>query len=178
MSRQLFGGAIIAELPANITDASKIRQVPDTQEVFLYNDVAGPFLVVEVLERVSEPDDTKAVKFHFEALAHDNDAIASTMQDPIVKPNERGSQTPSPIVLRGTQSIRKFNRTAVDQVEILMALFRVQSEKKSADVVVSTNIPKSSDGQVIVGEEKAMAITSDFNLMVSSFCIVDYNLFA
>ncbi|KIK93505.1 hypothetical protein PAXRUDRAFT_828898 [Paxillus rubicundulus Ve08.2h10] len=172
----LFGGAIVAQLPADIIDASDIRQVPDSQEVFLYNDVTGSSLVVEVLERVTAPDDTKAVKYHFEALADDNDAIVSTMQDPIVIPNDRGDETPSPIVLRGTQNIRKFSQTAVDQVEVLMALFRVQS--KHADVVVSANILKSSGGQVMVAEEKAAAIAFDFNLLVSSLSIVDYGLFA
>ncbi|KAF9246585.1 hypothetical protein BU15DRAFT_39831 [Melanogaster broomeanus] len=180
--RDLFGGAIRAKLPINILDASDVRQVPDTQEVFLYTDVMGPFLVIEVLERVSEPDDMEAVKFHFKALAHDNDATTSTMQDPTVIPNRRGDQTPSPVVLRGTQSISKFNRSTVDQVEILMALFRVQvqsgKKQRSADVVVSANIPRSSGGQVMVGEEKAAAIASDFNSLVESLCISDYDLFA
>ncbi|KIJ69478.1 hypothetical protein HYDPIDRAFT_80300 [Hydnomerulius pinastri MD-312] len=177
-ARGFFGGAIVAELPADLLDASDIRQVPDTQEVFLYPNMEGPFLVVEVLERVSEPDDMKAVKFHFEALAYDNDAVASAMQEPRVVTNDRGDNTPSPITLRGTQSIRKFNRTAVDQVEILMALFRVQVAQKSADIVVSASIPKSSGGQIMVGDEKAAAIASDFNLLVLSLRIVDYGLFA
>ncbi|KAF8841198.1 Mog1p/PsbP-like protein [Paxillus ammoniavirescens] len=174
--RPLFGGAIVAELPIDIIDASDIRQVPDSQEVFLYKE--GACLVVEVLERVADSDDTNAVKFHFEALADDNDAIVSTMQDPLVIPNDRGDRTPSPIVLHGTQKICKFNQTAVDQVEVLLALFRVQTQQKSADVVVSANIPKSSGGQVIVAEEKAAAIALDFRLLVSSLCIVNYGLFA
>ncbi|KAH7889764.1 hypothetical protein F5I97DRAFT_1802630 [Phlebopus sp. FC_14] len=177
-SRPLFGGAIVADLPADLKDASDIRQVPDNQEVFLYPDLVGPFLVIEILQRVSNENDLDAVKFHFEALAHDNEAISSTMQESRRIPNDREDSTPSLIVLRGVQSIRKFNQTAIDQVEVLMALFRVQKDHKSADIVVSANIPRKSGGQDMIREEKAAVITSDFDALVLSLRIVDYNLFA
>lgn len=39
-----------------------IRQVPDSQEVFVYTD-SDSFLSVEVLQRVPKDDDTEAVKW-------------------------------------------------------------------------------------------------------------------
>lgn len=100
------------------------------------------------------------------------------MGEPRAILNDRRDNTPSPIVLRGTQSIHKFNRAAVDQVDILMALFRVQVDQKNADVVVSANIPKSSGSQTIIGEEIVTAIALDFDSLVLSLRIVDYGLFA
>ncbi|KAH0830511.1 hypothetical protein J3R83DRAFT_1962 [Lanmaoa asiatica] len=172
--KDLFGGAIVAELPANLVDVSVLRQVPDNQEVFLYSDSSAS-IVTEVLQRISEPIDTEAVKFHFEALAHDNDAISSTMQTPFVMCNDRGDQTPPPIILHGSQRIRKFNAIAADDVDISIALFRVHSGGKSADLVVSVSIPRNSEGGV--GEEHAVAIASEFNTLVTSLRIVNYNLF-
>ncbi|KAF8559514.1 Mog1p/PsbP-like protein [Imleria badia] len=172
--KHLFGGAIVADLPSVLVDASDFRQVPDNQEVFLYPDSSAS-IIVEVLQRISEPIDEKAVKFHFEALAHDNDAISSTMQIPFVMRNDPGDQTPSPIILHGSQRIHKFNAIAADDVDIVIALFRVNSGGKSADLVVSANIPRSSDGSV--GKERAAAIASEFNSLISSLRIINYDLF-
>ncbi|KAI9566489.1 hypothetical protein HD554DRAFT_2116315 [Boletus coccyginus] len=171
--KELFGGAIVAELSSTLVDVSVLRQVPDNQEVFLYPD-SDVSIVIEVLQRIPESIDEKAVKFHFEALAHDNDAISSAMQLPFVMHNDQGGQTPSPIILHGSQRIHKFNARTADDVDVLVALFRVHSEGKSADLVVSVNIPRSSDGSV---EERHATITSDFNSLVSSLRIIDYNLF-
>jgi len=96
------------------------------------------------------------------------------MQHPFVMHNDRGDQTPSPIILHGSQCIHKFNASTADDVDVLVALFRVRSGGKSADLVVSANIPRSSDSSV---EEHHATITSDFNSLVSSLRIIDYNLF-
>lgn len=97
------------------------------------------------------------------------------MQLPFIMHNNRGDRTPSPIILHGSQRIHKFNARTVDDVDVLAALFRVHSGGKSADLVVSVNIPRSSDGSV---EERRATITADFNSLVSSLCIIDYDLFA
>jgi hypothetical protein len=97
------------------------------------------------------------------------------MQLPFVMHNDRGDQTPSPIILHGTQRICKFNAITADDVDILVALFRVHSKGESADLVVSANIPRSSEGGV--GQRLAADVASDFNKLVSSLRIVDYNLF-
>ncbi|KAG8217455.1 hypothetical protein J3R82DRAFT_5600, partial [Butyriboletus roseoflavus] len=175
VEKGLFGGAIVAELSTKLVDVSDLRQVPDTQEVFLYPD-SNVSIIIEVLQRISEPIDAEAVKFHFEALAHDNDAISSMIfGPPFVMHSDRGDQTPSPIILRGSQRVRKFNAIAADNVDISIALFRVHSGGKSADLVVSASIPRSSEG--CVGEKHAAAIASEFNSLVSSLRIKDYGLF-
>lgn len=91
------------------------------------------------------------------------------MQLPVVLHNDRGDQ-PSPIILCGSQRVRKFNSSTADDVDILLALFRVHCGGKSADLVVSESIPRGSKG----GGGHAAA---DFNALVSSLSIIDYDLF-
>ncbi|KAF7440745.1 hypothetical protein PC9H_001093 [Pleurotus ostreatus] len=173
--RDLFGGAIKAKLPTTLIDASDLRQIPDTQEVFLYPQ-SGISVIVEILERVEATDNTDAVRFHFDSLAHDNSAESSQSDSIVIIPNDRGDNTPSAIVLTGSQKVPKFNQSAADDVRILMSLFRV--ETKNADLVVTFNVPVSSQDGGAVGEEGWRAAKSDFENMIRSFRIVDYGLFA
>ncbi|KAL1675089.1 hypothetical protein EV122DRAFT_268788 [Schizophyllum commune] len=175
--RDLFGGAITARTPANLIDASDLRQIPDTQEVFLYPDSSAS-IIVEILQRVEPSHYDAAIRFHFDSLAHDNDAQASTISNVSVIPNDRaGDQTPSAIILSGVQSVAKFNRSTLDEVRVLMALYRVES--KGIDLVVTFNIPTSTtDDSGAVSPEKWSTIESDFNSLVTSLQIVDFGLFA
>lgn len=98
------------------------------------------------------------------------------VHDVKVIPNDRGDDTPSAIVLSGTQNVPKFNRTTPDKVQILMALYRV--EQKNIDLVVTFNIPTQSDDGGAVGTEGLDTATSHFNSFIQSLRIVDYGLFA
>ena len=170
-----------------------LRQIPDTQEVFLYPDSSAS-IIVEILQRVEPSHYDAAIRcvqychlrsplipyrrFHFDSLAHDNDAQASTISNVSVIPNDRaGDQTPSAIILSGVQSVAKFNRPTLDEVRVLMALYRVES--KGIDLVVTFNIPTSTtDDSGAVSPEKWSTIESDFNSLVTSLQIVDFGLFA
>jgi len=175
ITRALFGGAITAITPTRLVDASDLRVVPDTQEVFLYPE-SSVSIIIEVLERVGHSDYTDAIKFHFDSLAHDNSAVSSEVNNVIIIPNDRGDDTPSPIVLTGMQLVPKFNRTNPDQVRILMGVYRVES--KAVDLVVTSNIPMRSDDGGAVDEAGFVAAQADFNKLVSSLKIVDLGLFA
>ncbi|KII88962.1 hypothetical protein PLICRDRAFT_109092 [Plicaturopsis crispa FD-325 SS-3] len=173
--RGLFGGAIVAQMPSNLIDASEIRQVPDTQEVFLYPD-SSISIIAEILQRVEPTNFTDAAKFHFDSLAHDNAAESSVVHEVLTVPNDRGDDTPSPILLSGTQQVRKFNRTSADEVRILLGLYRV--ERKSIDLVITMNVPMISEDGGAVGEEGWSAAKGAFDALVRSLRIVDYGLFA
>ena len=115
-------------------------------------------------------------RFHFDALAHDNDALSSAVEDVHTIPNDRGDRTPSVIILRGKQGVRKFNLTSVDDVRIFMALYRV--EEKGVDLVLTLNFPMSvGDGNTRIEEQYAKA-QSDFYSIATSLRIVDFDLFA
>lgn len=117
----------------------------------------------------------RAFRFHFDSLAHDNAAEISEVQDISVVPNDRGDVTPSPVVLHGMQTVRKFNRGEPDTVKILMALYRV--EQKRADLVVTFNIPTKSEGTGVVAEAQVQKLTEDFEEFVRSLVIEDFGLF-
>jgi hypothetical protein len=93
-----------------------------------------------------------------------------------VIPNDRGDDTPSAIVLSGLQNVPKFNRTNPDEVQILMALYRV--EQKHIDLVITFNIPTRSEDSGAVSPEGLATATSHFESFVQSLRIVDYGLFA
>ncbi|KAJ7219071.1 hypothetical protein GGX14DRAFT_434458, partial [Mycena pura] len=176
-TRQLFGGAITAVAPANLVDASDLRQVPDNQEVLLYPD-SSVSIIVEVLERVDAADHDSAARFHFDSLAHDNSADSAVVDAVAVIPNTRNDGTPPAITLSGVQSVAKFNKADRDQVRVLMGLFRV--ENKRVDLVVTFNIPMQSHDSGAVDERgwKATQIYFDaFDAFVRSLCIVDFGLF-
>lgn len=68
----LFGGAIECDLPANFADVSKLRQVPDAQEVFIDKD-GFTSIIFDITERVGGPGssdeiDGKALTTHLEEL--------------------------------------------------------------------------------------------------------------
>ncbi|KAG6866082.1 hypothetical protein C0991_008834 [Blastosporella zonata] len=189
ITRDLFGGAITAQTPSNLIDASDIRQVPDSQEVFLYPD-SDISIIVEVLQKVEPSDFKDAIRqvisvssdrvlilhhrFHFDSLAHDNSAASASVNSVIAIPNNRGDDTPSAIVLSGVQSVQKFNHSEPDEVHILMAMYRV--ERKNVDLIVTFNIPTRTGDKDV--SRKDTAAREHFDLFARTLKIVDYGLFA
>lgn len=174
-------------------NTSELRQVPDTQEVFLYPDSIIS-IIVEILQCVKPTEAANIVKsvlsasqpcltltfferFHFDSLAHDNDAIEKSVLE-ISQPTGEGSGNPPslPITLRGTQLVRKFNQTIPDELQILLAVYRLQEQ--NVDLVFSMNVPmKTSDGATTTADDFAAA-RETFSTAVESLRIVDYGLFA
>jgi hypothetical protein len=117
-------------------------------------------------------------RFHFDALAHDNDALSSSVEDVRTITIDRavGDETPSVTILRGKQGVQKFNKTSVDDVRIFVALYRV--EKKGVDLVLTLNFPMSVGDGNIRTEEQYMKAQSDFHAIATSLRIIDFDLFA
>jgi hypothetical protein len=79
-----------------------------------------------------------------------------------------------PTTLSGTQKVAKYNSTTLDDVLILLALWRVETK----NVVLTFNVPLTAadDGGVdVAGQEEAKR---QFEEAVKSLIIVDYGLFA
>lgn len=90
-------------------------------------------------------------------------------------PNDRGDHTPSPVVLYGSQLIRKFNREVEDDVRILLALYRI--EDKAVDLVLTMNVPMRNEGGTS-SERDFHASKEVFDTAVRSLRILDFGLFA
>ncbi|KZT65435.1 Mog1p/PsbP-like protein [Daedalea quercina L-15889] len=174
-TRDLFGGAITATLPAELVDASDLRQVPDTQEVFLYPD-SDISIIFEILQCVDATEAVDIAKLHFGSIAHDNDAVEQTVIEVSKLTGEgSGNRTPLPVVLRGTQLVRKFNHADPDELRVLLAVYRLQEQ--NVDLVLSMNVPmKTSDGANIA-EGDFITARETFSTAVESLRIVDYDLF-
>ncbi|KZT52454.1 Mog1p/PsbP-like protein [Calocera cornea HHB12733] len=179
--RELFGGAITISLPSDLIDASDFRQIPDTQEVFLDKESDVSF-VIEILELVDTLSFGDAATFHFESLAHDNEAESKRI-DEVVPPQDLSPppcppNQPVPTLLNGIQFVRKFNRPEPDEVRIALALFRIPA--KNADVVITMNFPTwlEAIGPVPDVERKWEYWRIVFTTAVLSFQIVDFGLFA
>ncbi|KAL8784454.1 MAG: hypothetical protein Q9213_003977 [Squamulea squamosa] len=175
-STQLFGGAITANLPTKYADVSKIREVPNHQEIYL--DASGfSSVIVEIAERVTQPpSDQEALKFHFEDIVDEHDTsriwhtdvaqlpllpYAKYSLKPLVpSPFEfilwvivpSGTTTPPPAT-NGNVRAKTPTFTAV-----ILTLIRLVGQ--STDILVTVNIPhipghqEPSDGEVNFDEGK------------------------
>ncbi len=85
--RDLFGGALQISLPARLEDVHLYRPIPDNQEVFV-DATSDQSVIVELLDLAEETSDAECSAFHFNSLAHDNDAEEQSIleQEPINVP--------------------------------------------------------------------------------------------
>ncbi|KAL7411617.1 hypothetical protein BDY24DRAFT_127649 [Mrakia frigida] len=177
-TRPLFGGALTISLPTNLIDASDLRQVPDTQEVFLSPDSDISY-IIEILQQV-EGDECEAVaKFHFSSLEHDNSSVSSQILAFNAPPSSSSSPTtfsslpPSPpnqpplATLKGTQVVPKFGKGAGEEVCIFLGVWRVGGKK--TDILLTVNCPEE---QLRAFGEKV------FEEATRSFKVVEWGLFA
>jgi hypothetical protein len=72
-SKTLFGGAIVCSLPASFKDISRIRQVPDQQEVYVEKDT-DISIIFELISYTDTIADGKAGEYYFQDLAQQNEA--------------------------------------------------------------------------------------------------------
>ena len=117
-------------------------------------------------------------RFHFSSLAHDNEAQTSSVLSIVVPDDVTSSttQTPSPILLDGSQRVAKFNRQIPDDVRILLAVYRFAN--KGVDVVLSANLPVAKESGGGLGEVEFNLARDAFMAAARSLKVVDLGLFA
>ena len=121
-----------------------------------------------------------STRFHFESLAHDNDAEHSEITA-IVPPNANdqdasSSTTPAPVICSGWQRVAKYNRSASDKVEIKLAVYRLPVQK--IDLILSVNLPHVLADGTVTPPSVVDAVTAAFESAANSLSIVDFGLFA
>ena len=84
--------------------------------------------------------------------------------------------TPPPVLLYGTQQVPKFNRTIPDDVDILLALYRITN--KNTDVVLSVNLPKKTGSNTGLNPDQLQEGRDAFITAARSLKIIDFGLFA
>lgn len=159
--KDLFGGALSANIPKGFVDASTIRQVPDHQEVFL-DPHSNASLVIEILDIESVDQGLTAATHHFKLLANDNEAISYEIFKSITsKSGETDLNGIAPLIVEsinlssnvkgikatgislsitsGTQKVPKYNHTSPDTVFIAVAVITLSDV--DSDILISINIP-------------------------------------
>ncbi|KAF3763796.1 Mog1p/PsbP-like protein [Cryphonectria parasitica EP155] len=142
----LFGGAIESDLPANFADVSKLRQVPDNQEVFIDKD-GFTSIIFDITERVGRPGssdeiDGAALTTHLEELVgsdvdtvkvwNSTETVFSKLDNKIPSYTLIATQTPKPDPSAASGA-------APDFTAIILTLVRL--EKESTDILITINVP-------------------------------------
>ncbi|MCJ1481080.1 hypothetical protein MMC06_001236 [Schaereria dolodes] len=193
---ELFGGAIVVDLPEGYADVSTIRQVPDHQEVYLHT-TGLTSLIFDITERITHlSSDEEALQYHLEDIIESsssssnvkiwssNSAIFSKLppNTPAYTLLATTSTAPSsPSSLPSRSLTPAFPFTA-----IILTLIRLAPQ--STDLVISVNIPHLPDeprpddsepinfeeGKVGKMVEKGISIR---DRILKSFEIRDWGLF-
>ena len=90
-------------------------------------------------------------------------------------PYNRDIEIPSIIILRGRQSVKKFNRSSADDLRIFVALYRLK--KKGVDLVLSFNFPMNTSEGITRTEEQYNTAKETFLCTAASLHVIDFALF-
>lgn len=163
---KLYGGAIVAEIPTELLDASKFRPVPDSQECFVgrvnNQDVS---LIVDLLEPIPEDSLTEALAAHAaEVHRLSNPLRIATVAVSTDHYNEHR------VALRDDLVVTKEGKTLV-----VFCLFRLNQYK--TDVLVCGIVQQPQDelpDEVVSDVSVARSVVRTF---VETFTIKDPGLF-
>ncbi|QEU59447.1 Mog1 [Kluyveromyces lactis] len=191
--QELYGGAISTVIPKTFLDASMLRQVPDTQEVFVNSrrenepseDGLGfdESVIVDLMQRVEENNDRKALDIHLAEISELNGSQKWTVIDH-QEQKELKSQTC--IVV---ETAYKWGKESMKET-VVMCVALLRLDQFDTDVIISVHVPISSE-QELKAMEQAIAQSSPEKLpqrvhasysllrdMISSFKVEDPSLFA
>ncbi|KAF2814253.1 Mog1p/PsbP-like protein [Mytilinidion resinicola] len=137
----LFGGAITVDLPTGFGDVSDIRQVPDTQEVYL--DANGfTSIIFDILEWVEDAaSDEAALKVHFQDIVDgsgDATNFHEVKQATLAKMPSTPAHTLLAIQTPATPPTPPRNPQP-DFTAILLTLVRLAEQK--TDITIAINVP-------------------------------------
>jgi len=190
VQRDLYGGAITISLPKRFVDISTFRQVPDNQEVFSDVDTEQS-VIIDLLEMERKAPNDAACNFHFDSIAHDNEAVEHSIEQTFasedLNPHYNGTRS----TCFGIQKVAKFNELeklgeeACNLTRIYVAVFRLTDV--ATDLVVSFNSPveistlsssaKTADVDAVEEKADPLLANEDFTKMVDSLKVVDFGLF-
>ncbi|QUC19609.1 uncharacterized protein UV8b_03850 [Ustilaginoidea virens] len=142
----LYGGAVVCDLPEKFADVSKLRQVPDNQEVWIDKD-GFTSIIFDITERVGGPGngpeiDGHAMTTHLEDMVGsdiDTVKIWNTAETEFTRLDLKSpaytliaTQTPKVGQSHGSES-------APDFTAIIMTLLRL--ERYNTDILITINVP-------------------------------------
>ena len=123
---QLFGEAVSINLPKELYSLDQMRQIPDNQEVFAYENDS---LIVELLECAEGNAATEAISFHFDVIKEDN--TADTAQVHLVE------EIDVPVLLNGGFAAILIGNQLINQNEVTMGIILIRLSNVETDIVVT-----------------------------------------
>eukprot|EP00033_Pygsuia_biforma_P006058 GCRY01006727.1.p1 GENE.GCRY01006727.1~~GCRY01006727.1.p1 ORF type:complete len:189 (+),score=37.25 GCRY01006727.1:104-670(+) len=185
---ELFGGAVVCDIPPRFFDISQLRQVPDNQEVFTDAN-RDETLVVELLALDHSVSDENCPKYYYDEQISDNEAKVITDF-----PEEMVPLTPDTCPLlsefegsKGTAvfgrwAISKFKESARNEVSVCMAVVRLPQFETDLTLTLYHPVaiaPESSSFENIEksGESLSEQDNKVFFNAVKTFQLVDPGLF-
>ncbi|KAK3290763.1 uncharacterized protein B0H64DRAFT_55920 [Chaetomium fimeti] len=141
----LFGGALECDLPDNFADVSKIRQVPDNQEVYI--DQSGfTSIIFDITERVKASGeglerDGRALTIHLEDLVGDDTDSVKVWNTTETQFTHLDDDTPAYtlIATQTPQADEARRGAAPDFTALILTLLRF--EKERSDILITINVP-------------------------------------
>ncbi|OJD38093.1 ran-interacting mog1 protein [Diplodia corticola] len=139
---QLYGGAITVELPSVFGDVSLIREVPDTQEVWLDRD-GFTSVIFDLTERVDESQassDEEALKYHLQDMVDDsNDATHCWQTSAAVLARMPNVPAYALVATQHPAAGPGGRKPQADFTALLLVLIRLVEQK--TDIIITVNVP-------------------------------------
>ncbi|KAK6363190.1 multicopy suppressor of ts gsp1 [Orbilia blumenaviensis] len=141
--KELFGGAITANVPSTWTDLSNIRQVPDNQECFI--DITGlATLIFELNERVEKENDEEAIIFHLSDIFEDSPyKIWKSWKLETAEAPQLDGIPAYAMVLTTPYVENRRDKVGHESQFVALAVVIVRLEKQKTDIVITANMPHS-----------------------------------
>ncbi|KAK0625368.1 ran-interacting Mog1 protein [Bombardia bombarda] len=146
-STPLFGGALVCDIPEKFADVSKLRQVPDNQEVYIDKD-GFTSIIFDITERVGPAGggletDGRALTVHLEDLLGDDVDSVKVWNTTETEFTRLSGDIPA-YTLIATQTPKSNTREATrtsapDFTALILTLLRL--EKESTDILITVNVP-------------------------------------
>jgi hypothetical protein len=184
--RDLFGGALTADIPEDFLDVSDVIPIDDHQEVFSRAS-SDESIVIEVLDRVRDVDDASIGRCMFTDMCELNEAIESSLgyegEDALER---RLAGVSTSRIVFGTMRASKHRSAYVNDVDVwgcVMRIPRVESEiviwharpTRVGDPNASVDVRAPSDiDRVREGDHTCSPILLR---VIESFRICDWSLF-
>ncbi|EER34013.1 hypothetical protein CTRG_02831 [Candida tropicalis MYA-3404] len=180
MTTGLYGGAItIKQLPASFIDVSHIRDVPDTQEVFINetSTTSGKLdhsLIIDLLEKVDPIEYQEAIHLHLQDIVPDhvhNQPLEEIDQDGISRYFSYVTFKPE---------YKKIEPDSPKQIITLLCLIRL--DKVDTDVMLQYIIPLKEHTEVNFNgdseiDKYVQESYNNFKEIGLSFTVKDWSLF-
>lgn len=150
VTQALFGGAMSTSIPPHYADVSKIREIPDNQEVFAQAETDRS-VIIELLELETDIPATYSTpaSYHFSQLANDSNAVSHTLSHTSSLPitevpflNNYDSNISITIAF-GPHVVAKFrdDNSRANTVNVYLACIRIP--RSTTDLLIVFNDPVS-----------------------------------